>query len=84
MEDIYGKVKAYIVKHQMILKGDTVAAGISGGADSVCMLYLLRKLTEEIPFHLLAVHVNHGVRADAQRDEDYVKKLCEEWNIPFF
>lgn len=84
MEDIYEKVKAYIVKHRMIFAGDTVAAGISGGADSVCMLYILRKLTEEIPFHLLVVHVHHGVRPDAQEDADYVKQLCEEWNIPFW
>lgn len=83
MEDIYEKVKAYIVKHRMISDSDTVAAGISGGADSVCMLYILRKLTEEIPFRLFVVHVHHGVRADAQKDADYVKRLCEEWNIPF-
>lgn len=84
MEDIYGKVRAYIAKHQMISDGDTVAAGVSGGADSVCMLYMLRKLAEEIPFRLIVVHVHHGVRSDAQEDADYVKRLCEEWNIPFF
>lgn len=83
MKDIYGKVKAYIVKHQMISAGDTVVAGVSGGADSVCMLYMLWKLTEEISFRLLVVHVHHGVRADAQEDADYVRRLCEEWNIPF-
>lgn len=83
MEDIYGKVKAYIVKHRMISDGDTVAAGISGGADSVCMLYILRKLAEEIPFRLFVVHVHHGIRPDAQEDADYVKRLCGEWNIPF-
>ncbi len=83
MEDIYGKVRAYIEKYQMISGGDTVAAGVSGGADSVCMLSVLRKLTEEIPFRLIVVHVHHGIRPDAQEDADYVKRLCEEWSIPF-
>ncbi|MDE7020295.1 MAG: tRNA lysidine(34) synthetase TilS [Lachnospiraceae bacterium] len=83
MEEVYRKVKAYIEKHRMISGGDVIVAGVSGGADSVCMLSVLRKLTEEIPFRLFVVHVHHGVREDAQEDADYVKRLCEEWNIPF-
>ena len=83
MEEVYRKVKAYIEKHRMISGGDVIVAGVSGGADSVCMLSVLRKLAEEIPFRLFVVHVHHGVREDAQEDADYVKRLCEEWNIPF-
>ena len=83
MEEVYRKVKAYIEKHRMISGGDVIVAGVSGGADSVCLLYVLRKLAEEIPFRLFVVHVHHGVREDAQEDADYVKRLCEEWNIPF-
>ncbi|MGN1180343.1 MAG: tRNA lysidine(34) synthetase TilS [Suilimivivens sp.] len=68
----------------MIEKGDTIAAGVSGGADSVCLLFVLLKIREKIPFQLIVVHVNHGIREDAARDAAYVQRLCEENNIPFY
>lgn len=83
-KDIYEEVKAYIKKYRMISEGDAVLAGVSGGADSVCMLSILWKLREEMPFRLLVVHVHHGVREDAQQDADYVEGLCRKWGIPFF
>jgi len=83
-KDIYEKVKAYIEKYRMISEGDTVLAGVSGGADSVCMLFILQKLRKEIPFRLMVVHVHHGVREDAQKDADHVEGLCRKWEIPFF
>lgn len=83
-KDVYEEVKAYIKKYQMISEKDTVLAGVSGGADSVCMLFILWKLREEMSFRLMAVHVHHGVREDAQKDADYVEALCRKWEIPFF
>lgn len=82
-EDIYGKVKRYIAKHRMISKGDAVVAGISGGADSVCLLTMLWELLKEMDFRLIAVHVHHGVREDADKDADYVRQLCTKLGIPF-
>ena len=78
------KVRNYISKYDMLQPGDTVAAGVSGGADSVCLLFLLNIMREEIPFRLMAVHVNHGIREEAIEDEAYVQKLCGQWQIPFF
>ncbi len=83
-EETLRKVKKYIEKHQMISVGDTVVAGVSGGADSVCLLYMLWELSKEMDFGLFAVHVHHGVREDADEDAAYVKKLCKELSIPFF
>ncbi|MBD5454298.1 MAG: tRNA(Ile)-lysidine synthetase, partial [Lachnospiraceae bacterium] len=84
MEDIFEKVKKYIAKYQMIMAGDTIAAGVSGGADSVCMLFLLWELSKVIDFRLLVVHVHHGVRMDADNDADYVENLCKELEVPYF
>ena len=84
MEEIFAKVKKYIAKYQMIMAGDTIAAGVSGGADSVCMLLLLWELSKEIDFHLLVVHVHHGVRMDADNDADYVENLCKKLEVPYF
>ncbi len=81
---IYQKVKKYIVQHRMIVPGDFVAAGISGGADSVCLLYLLRRLQKDIPYHLIVVHVNHGARREAAQDAAYVESLCEKLDVPYY
>ena len=79
---MYQKVKAYVKKWHMLQKEDSVIAGISGGTDSVCLLFMLLKLQKELGFALMAVHVNHGIRgAEAERDEAYVKRLCRQWNV---
>ncbi len=78
------KMIRYVEQNHMLMPGDVVAAGVSGGADSVCLLFLLTKLREKIPFRLLVVHVNHGIRKEADEDEAYVKNLCETWELPFF
>ena len=79
---MYQKAKAYVKKWHMLQKEDSVIAGISGGADSVCLLFMLLKLQKELGFALMAVHVNHGIRgAEAERDEAYVKRLCRQWNV---
>ncbi len=83
-EKLYEKVKKYISAHDMVRPGDCVAAGVSGGADSVCMLHMLARLQEEIPFRLAVVHVNHGLRAEAGKDAAYVEALCGQLGIPFY
>ena len=83
-EWIYRKVKRYIEENHMIVSGDTVAAGISGGADSVCLLDMLYRLSGERDFRLLVVHVHHGVRDQADQDAAYVEKLCRERGIPYY
>ena len=85
MADItYNKVVNFIDRHQMIKAGDLVAAGVSGGADSVCLLHILWRLSGQIPYRLLAVHVDHGVRAESAQDAAYVRRLCETLNVPFY
>lgn len=83
-ERIFSKVKGYIEKYQMLVPGDTVVVGVSGGADSVCLLLMLYELANEIPLKLLVVHINHGIREEAKKDAAYVEKLCKERNLPFY
>ena len=77
------KVKTFIDKHLMIAPGDRVVVGVSGGADSVCLLFVLLAWMEEIPFSLQVVHVNHGIRPEAGDDAAYVEELCISHGIPF-
>ncbi len=77
------KVLDYIKKHQMITAGDRLVAGISGGVDSVCLLFMLLYCQKQIPFTWTAVHVNHRIRGEeAKRDQQFVETLCREHGIP--
>jgi len=79
---VLSKISAFIKENQLILPKDKVMAGISGGPDSVCLLFALRKLKEELDFELMAVHVNHGLRGDeADRDQAFVEELCREQGV---
>ncbi len=78
------KVKAYVEKYHMIAPGDTVIAGVSGGADSVCLLLMLLCLKETIPFDIAIVHVNHGIRKEAGEDAAYVQALAKRFRLPFY
>lgn len=77
------KVIDFIRRYDMIITGDKVIAGISGGADSVCLFFVLLELKKEIGIELIAVHVNHGLRGEAaDRDEEFVRNLCREYQVP--
>lgn len=67
----------------MLQKGDSVVVALSGGADSVSLLHCLYSIKEQYNLTLHACHVNHGIRgAEADRDEQFCKILCEKYHIP--
>lgn len=77
------KIFAFITEHGMLEQGDRLVVGVSGGADSVCLLRVLRELKDTYALELYAVHVNHGLRGEeADRDECFVAALCEELGVP--
>ena len=77
------KVFDHIQKNHMLQAGDTVVAGISGGADSVCLLFILLKMRERMPLRLTAVHVDHGLREEAAQDAAFTEGLCRRWDCDF-
>ena len=80
---MFQKILQYCKKENLIQRGDCVLAGVSGGADSVCMLLVLVYLKKEMGFHLEAVHVEHGIRgAESVEDAVFVEQLCKEQGIP--
>lgn len=77
------KVFSYIEEYRMIETGSQVLLGISGGADSVCLLFLLKEYGQRRKFFLRGIHVNHGIRGEeARRDQEFTRKLCEKLEIP--
>lgn len=58
---------------------------VSGGPDSMAMLFAMKNLSETMGFKLFIAHVNHGVRGElALRDQMFVEKIAKEINIPFY
>lgn len=78
------EIFSFIRKHNMIIKGDTVICGLSGGADSVCLLLVMCGLQNKIGFTVNALHVNHCLRGEeSDRDENFCRELCTKLNVPF-
>lgn len=76
------KVAQFVAKWKMLSEGDKVIVGVSGGADSVCLLFVLMELQKKIGFQIIVVHVNHLLRGeDAEHDEKYVRELCEKYHL---
>lgn len=76
------KVLEAIHKYRLISPGDSLAVGVSGGADSVALLHFLKSVAAEWRLSLTALHLNHRLRgAESNRDEAFVRRLCWDWHI---
>ncbi len=75
-----------INKYNMIKQNDSVVVGVSGGADSVFLLYILNALNNiSLNLKLTAVHINHCLREkESDEDESFVLEFCKSLNIPLF
>jgi tRNA(Ile)-lysidine synthase len=75
------QVQATIHKHQMLVQRDRVLAGVSGGADSVCLAVVLK----ELGYDVAIAHVNHGLRgAESDADEAFTAALAQRLGVRFF
>jgi len=63
-------------------RGAHLLAAVSGGADSVVLLHLLRFAPEELGVTVTAAHFDHAMRPDSAADAAWVEGLCASWNIP--
>ena len=76
------KLRAFCKEHHLISKGDTVVCAVSGGADSMALLWALYLLKEEWELDLSAAHFNHRLRdEESDRDEQFVRDFCSGYGI---
>ena len=81
IEDVLNTIKIY----NMFNKGDKVIIAVSGGPDSISLLYLLHSLKDKLHISLAVAHVNHSLRgAESDKDEAYVKEFCNKFSIDCF
>lgn len=77
------EVAAWCEKEALLAEGDSVLCAVSGGADSMAMLWCLYCLREQLGITVAAAHFNHRLRgAEADRDEVFVRNFCQAHEIP--
>ena len=79
------KLLAQLRKYEMLNAGDHVICAVSGGADSVALLFGMYLLRKKLGITLSAAHFNHHLRgAESDRDEQFVRQFCDRYEIPLF
>ncbi len=74
---------AQLRKFHMVDPGDRVVCAVSGGADSMALLWAMYLLREKLGISLCAAHFNHHLRgAESDRDEQFVRDFCDRFEIP--
>ena len=83
LQKLYSKVRQALDDYNMITENDKIAIGVSGGKDSLTLLYALSGIRSfyPVPFELVAIAVDLGY-------EDFdlapVKELCDELSVEFY
>ena len=78
------RVRKTITRYNMLPRGGRVAVAVSGGADSVCLLHVLRELAPAFDVSLSVAHLNHQLRgAESDADERFVAGLAARLGLPF-
>ena len=77
------KLCGFLREQKMVEPGERIICAVSGGADSVALLFALYLLKDKLEIQLEAAHFNHHLRGEeSDRDESFVKDLCDRYDIP--
>lgn len=78
------KLSEFLRRYDMLQPGDRVVCAVSGGADSMALLWAMYLLRQKLGITLCAAHYNHRLRGEeSQRDEDFVRQFCQDYGIDF-
>ena len=77
------RVRRFASVHELFVYGGKYIVALSGGADSVSLLLVLKHLEHELGISIEAAHCNFHLRgAESVRDEVFCKQLCERLSVP--
>ncbi|MFQ5577851.1 MAG: tRNA lysidine(34) synthetase TilS [Anaerolineae bacterium] len=80
--DLQPQIDAFCQQHTLIAPGDKIVVGVSGGADSLCLLAVLNKMAPAYTLKLHVAHLHHGLRGRAaDEDADFVAGLAQKWGL---
>ena len=81
-EKMLDKIEQYMLDNHMPVRNGHVIVGVSGGADSMCLLFVMLSLRSRLNMTVTAVHIHHGLRgAEADADEAFTKAFCQGQDI---
>lgn len=81
-EKMLDKIEQYMLDNHMPVRNGHVIVGVSGGADSMCLLFVMLSLRSRLNMTVTAVHIHHGLRgAEADADEAFTKAFCQVQDI---
>ena len=80
--DFVQQMHRFILRHAMIESGETVIVAVSGGADSLALLYGLHTLRSQLNCQFHVAHLNHCLRLDADADADFVRQHATDLELP--
>ncbi len=79
------KILAFLRQYKMVSPGDSVICAVSGGADSMALLFGMYLLSEKLQISLAAAHYNHHLRGlESDADEAFVRQFCQQYQIPLY
>lgn len=86
LEELENNVFSFIQENNLIEKNDNLVLAVSGGADSIFMLYVLNNINKkyDLKLNMVVCHLNHLIREEAVKDLEYVKEVSSNFKIPFF
>jgi len=82
-DEMEGRFLRFLVEHLGSLGSDGLLVGVSGGLDSTALLTLALATTDRHGHPVVAGHVNHGIRPDADAEEGRLRSMCEGLGVPF-
>ena len=82
MLEIITKINNTVKKYNMLAPGDRVVVGVSGGADSMLLLYYLLSVREAMELDIAVANVEHGIRGDESREDTrFVVDFCHQHSV---
>ncbi|MDM8527366.1 tRNA lysidine(34) synthetase TilS [Anaerolineales bacterium HSG24] len=83
MNSVIQQIAEFCRNNDLLAASDTIVVGVSGGADSLCLLHVLLTIRTTIPLTLIVAHLNHQLRGtESEKDELFVKDIAAQWQLP--
>ncbi len=80
---IFNKIEQFCIRENLISPDQSIIIGLSGGPDSVFLVYFFKTLQEKYNLKLIAAHLDHGWRIESFKDAEFCKQLCQKLDIPY-